>query len=70
MAYLEGLRGGPSVGPDSVAAMAKHFPGGGPQRDGEDPHFPHGKEQDYPGGMFDYHLRPFRAAIQSRRNTR
>jgi beta-glucosidase len=63
VAYLEGLRGGPSVGPDSVAAMAKHFPGGGPQRDGEDPHFPHGKEQDYPGGMFDYHLRPFLAAI-------
>jgi beta-glucosidase len=63
VAYLEGLRGGPSVGPDSVAAMAKHFPGGGPQRDGEDPHFPHGKEQDYPGGLFDYHLRPFLAAI-------
>jgi beta-glucosidase len=63
VAYLEGLRGGPSVGPDSVAAMAKHFPGGGPQRDGEDPHFPHGKEQVYPGGMFDYHLRPFLAAI-------
>jgi beta-glucosidase len=63
VAYLEGLRGGPSVGPDSVAAMAKHFPGGGPQRDGEDPHFPHGKEQVYPGGLFDYHLRPFRAAI-------
>src|SRR5580693_6342639 len=63
VAYLEGLRGGPSVGPDSVAAMAKHFPGGGPQRDGEDPHFPHGKEQDYPGGMFEYHLRPFLAAL-------
>ena len=63
VAYLEGLRGGPSLGPDSVAAMAKHFPGGGPQRDGEDPHFPHGKEQVYPGGMFDYHLRPFQAAI-------
>ena len=63
VAYIEGLRGGPVVGPDSVAAMAKHFPGGGPQRDGEDPHFPHGKEQVYPGGLFDYHLRPFRAAI-------
>jgi beta-glucosidase len=63
VAYLNGLRGGPAVGPDSVASMAKHFPGGGPQRDGEDPHFPHGKEQDYPGGMFEYHLRPFRAAI-------
>ena len=63
VAYLEGLRGGPSVGPDSVAAMAKHFPGGGPQRDGEDPHFPHGKEQVYPGGRFRDHLRPFQAAI-------
>jgi beta-glucosidase len=63
VAYLEGLRGGDSLGPDSVASMVKHFPGGGPQRDGEDPHFPHGKEQVYPGGMFDYHLRPFLAAI-------
>ena len=66
VAYLEGLRGGPAVGPDSVAAMAKHFPGGGPQRDGEDPHFPHGKEQVYPGGMFDYHLRPFRGRDRGR----
>jgi beta-glucosidase len=65
VAYLEGLRGGPSIGPDSVAAMAKHFPGGGPQRDGEDPHFPHGKEQVYPGGRFGYHLRPFQAAIEA-----
>ena len=31
--------------------MTKHFPGGGPQKDGEDPHFPHGKEQVYPGGI-------------------
>jgi beta-glucosidase len=62
-AYLDGLRGGPRLGTSSVAAMVKHFPGGGPQKDGEDPHFPRGKEQVYPGGMFDYHLRPFRAAI-------
>src|ERR1700722_13912393 len=34
VAYLEGLRGGAAIGPDSVAAMAKHFPGGGPQLDG------------------------------------
>ena len=31
--------------------MAKHFPGGGPQPDGEDPHFPYGREQVYPGGV-------------------
>lgn len=63
--YLEGLRGGPTIGPDSVAGMVKHFPGGGPQLDGEDPHFPYGKEQVYPGGCFDYHLQPFLAAISA-----
>ena len=44
------------LGPDSVATMTKHFPGGGPQKDGEDPHFAYGREQVYPGGQFDYHL--------------
>ena len=39
-------------------APRKHFPGGGPQKDGEDPHFPYGREQVYPGGRFDDHLRP------------
>jgi len=43
--------------------MAKHFPGGGPQRDGEDPHFPYGREQVYPGGMFEHHLEPFKRVI-------
>ena len=38
---------------DTVACMTKHFPGGGPQLDGEDPHFPYGKEQVYPGGHFE-----------------
>lgn len=45
--------------------MAKHFPGGGPQKDGEDPHFPYGREQIYPGGLFDLHLEPFKAAIDA-----
>ncbi|WP_460072391.1 glycoside hydrolase family 3 protein [Streptomyces sp. YKOK-I1] len=63
-AYVRGLQG-PRLGPRSVAAMVKHFPGGGPQKDGEDPHFPHGKEQVYPGGMRAYHLAPFRAAIEA-----
>ncbi len=43
--------------------MTKHFPGGGPQRDGEDPHFHYGKDQVYPGGNFEYHLKPFEAAF-------
>jgi beta-glucosidase len=63
-AYVRGLQG-PRLGPESVAAMVKHFPGGGPQKDGEDPHFPHGKEQVYPGGMREYHLKPFLAAIEA-----
>jgi beta-glucosidase len=43
--------------------MTKHFPGGGPQADGEDPHFPYGKDQVYPGGMFEHHMRVFEAAF-------
>ncbi|PPK98849.1 beta-glucosidase [Kineococcus xinjiangensis] len=61
-AYIEGFQG-PRLGPASVATMTKHFPGGGPQKDGEDPHFAYGKEQVYPGGNFEHHLEPFIAAI-------
>jgi beta-glucosidase len=45
--------------------MAKHFPGGGPQQDGEDPHFAYGREQVYPGGRFELHLKPFEAAFEA-----
>ncbi|MDR0435890.1 MAG: glycoside hydrolase family 3 C-terminal domain-containing protein [Propionibacteriaceae bacterium] len=62
VAYIRGLQG-EALGPESVAAMTKHFPGGGPQKDGEDPHFEYGKDQVYPGGQFGYHLKPFIAAI-------
>jgi beta-glucosidase len=62
VAYIRGLQGD-AVGPQSVSAMAKHFPGGGPQQGGEDPHFDYGREQVYPGGKFDLHLRPFEEAI-------
>ena len=61
-AYIQGMQG-ETLGPHSVACMTKHFPGGGPQLDGEDPHFPYGREQVYPGDGFDYHLIPFEAAI-------
>lgn len=62
LAYLDGFEDQP-LGDRSVACMAKHFPGGGPQRDGEDPHFPYGREQVYPGGMFEHHLEPFKRVI-------
>jgi len=61
-AYILGFQG-ETLGPTSVACMTKHFPGGGPQLDGEDPHFSYGREQVYPGGRFDYHLLPFEAAL-------
>ncbi|MGJ9372629.1 glycoside hydrolase family 3 protein [Nesterenkonia sp. CF4.4] len=63
-AYIRGLQG-ETVGSTSVAATAKHFPGGGAQLDGEDPHFPYGREQVYPGGRFEDHLAPFRSAIKA-----
>lgn len=61
-AYIRGFQG-PTLGKASVACMTKHFPGGGPQMDGEDAHFPYGREQVYPGQNFDYHLIPFEAAF-------
>ncbi|HEY3290951.1 MAG TPA: glycoside hydrolase family 3 N-terminal domain-containing protein [Anaerolineae bacterium] len=63
-AYIRGFQG-ETLGPHSVACMTKHFPGGGPQKDGMDPHFEDGKEQVYPGNNFDYHLVPFEAAFQA-----
>ncbi len=63
-AYIRGFQGS-ELGPDSVATMTKHFPGGGPQKDGEDPHFPYGREQVYPGGQFETHLKPFEAAFDA-----
>ena len=49
----------------SVAVTMKHFPGGGPQKGGADPHFEFGKHQAYPADNFDYHLKPFIAAIEA-----
>ena len=57
-AYVLGFQGD-SLGAYSVACMSKHFSGGGPQLDGNDPHFPFGKDQVYPGDNFDYHVIPF-----------
>ena len=62
--YIEGLQG-PELGPNSVACMTKHFPGGGPQNQGLDPHFEFQQGQIYPGNNFDYHLIPFEAAIEA-----
>jgi beta-glucosidase len=57
-AYVLGFQG-EVLGDQSVACMSKHFSGGGPQLDGDDPHFAYGREQAYPGNNFAYHLIPF-----------
>jgi beta-glucosidase len=49
----------------SIALTLKHFPGGGPQDGGGDPHYDYGTDQVYPTDNFDYHLKPFIAAIDA-----
>ena len=63
-AYIAGFQG-ETIGRHSVACMTKHFPGGGPQTEGLDPHFEFQKGQIYPGNNFDYHLIPFEAAFEA-----
>ncbi|HLK27813.1 MAG TPA: glycoside hydrolase family 3 N-terminal domain-containing protein [Puia sp.] len=62
-AYILGFQG-EKLGSNSVACMTKHFSGGGPQKEGLDPHFPFQKGQIYPGNNFNYHLIPFEAAFK------
>jgi beta-glucosidase len=64
-AYIRGFQNGHGVGPQSVSTMTKHFPGGGSQMNGEDPHFSYGREQCYPGKNQEYHLKPFKKAIEA-----
>ncbi|MBU3744014.1 MAG: glycoside hydrolase family 3 protein [Sediminibacterium sp.] len=56
-AYILGFQGD-SITSNSVECMVKHFSGGGPQQDGNDAHFPPGKQR-YAGKNFLYHLIPF-----------
>lgn len=64
-AYIRGFQGD-SLSSQSVACVTKHFPGGGPQKEGLEPHFQFQKGQVYPGNNFAYHLMPFKAAIAAR----
>lgn len=63
-AYLRGFQGD-GLGPGRVGCTTKHFPGGGPQKDGEDAHFPYGREQVYEENTFADHLTPFLAALDA-----
>ena len=63
-AVIRGFQG-PELGPTSVALTTKHFPGAGPASAGQDAHFAWGKNQVYPGKNLEYHLLPWKAAIQA-----
>ncbi|MCR5656160.1 MAG: glycoside hydrolase family 3 C-terminal domain-containing protein [Butyrivibrio sp.] len=64
-AYCEGLQTDPGNtegtgwGAKSVAAMVKHWPGGGPCESGRDAHYGFGKFAVYPGKNNEEHLKPF-----------
>lgn len=67
---VQGLQGttikdGTSVNASTkVALTMKHFPGGGPQELGMDPHYSFGKYQQYTDN-FAYHMKPFVTAIDA-----
>lgn len=59
------VKDGTSVSPTTkVALTMKHFPGGGPQELGMDPHYSFGKYQQY-SNNFAYHMKPFVAGINA-----
>jgi beta-glucosidase len=65
-AYVEGFQtsaGDAAIeggwGYESVNAMVKHWPGGGPGEAGRDAHYGFGKYAVYHGNNFDMHLLPF-----------
>ena len=64
LSYMKGFQGN-KINNQSVLTMVKHFPGGGPQEKGLDPHLFSGKNQIYPGNNFNYHLVPFKGAIKN-----
>ncbi len=62
-AYVDGFQttagAADGWGDESVNAMIKHWPSGGPEEGGRDAHFNYGKYAVYPGGQFETHLKPF-----------
>ena len=61
-AYVDGFQSsdnGVGWGYQSVNAMVKHWPGGGPEEGGRDGHFGYGAYAVYPGNNLKDHLQPF-----------
>lgn len=60
-AYVDGFQStdGGDWGMQSVNAMVKHWPGGGPEEGGRDGHFGYGAYAVYPGKNISDHMKPF-----------
>ena len=62
-AYVDGFQttegSATGWGSNSVNAMVKHWPSGGPEEGGRDGHYGYGKYAVYPGDNFEDHLIPF-----------
>lgn len=61
-AYVDGFQSsdnGSGWGFQSVNAMVKHWPGGGPEEGGRDGHFGYGAYAVYPGNNLKDHIKPF-----------
>ena len=60
-AYVDGFQttGENGWGLQSVNAMVKHWPGGGPEEGGRDAHFGYGAYAVYPGKNLEDHIQPF-----------
>ena len=60
-AYVDGFQSSENGdwGMESVNAMVKHWPGGGPEEGGRDGHFGYGAYAVYPGNNLKDHIKPF-----------
>ncbi len=64
-AYVDGFQSSENGdwGNQSVNAMVKHWPGGGPEEGGRDAHFGYGAYAVYPGDNLKDHLKPFTEGV-------
>ena len=64
-AYVDGFQStqGGNWGMESVNAMVKHWPGGGPEEGGRDGHFGYGAYAVYPGNNIKDHMQPFTEGV-------
>ncbi|NNC62157.1 MAG: beta-glucosidase [Eudoraea sp.] len=64
-AYVDGFQSSEDGGwgLQSVNAMVKHWPGGGPEEGGRDAHFGYGAYAVYPGNNIKDHIQPFAEGV-------